>query len=122
MSVCLSHHSGGELYRLGSITDAVYILWSSDRTASGEREYNEKPTCTPNCVVRRVDWKREAEGSNRGRGAFSKRRPSQRGLGEVGVGSAGSVLKVKGGVCVGGGDLLCSHIKELEGGLLLHSV
>lgn len=72
------------------------------------------PGCALCCQATVVDWKREAEGSNRGRGAFSKRQPSHKGLGVVGVGSAGSVLKVKGGV---GGR--CSQIKELEEGGLL---
>lgn len=67
------------------------------------------------CIEESRLKKREAEGTNRGRGAFDTRRPSHRGLGEVGLGSAGSVLKVKGGVGGwGGGGLLCSQIKELE--------
>lgn len=102
-----------ECFRLGSVTDAGYIFWTSEETPSGESRYTRNPCACLDvlCVVRRVDWKREAEGSIRGRGVFSKGRQSRRGLGEVGVGSAGSVLKVK---RRSKGDPLCSQIKELE--------
>lgn len=63
------------------------------------------------CIEESRLKKREAEGTNRGRGAFDTRRPSHRGLGEVGLGSAGSVLKVKGGVGWGGGGV-CSALRS----------
>lgn len=48
------------------------------------------------CFVLRADWREKTDGSNRGREACSKRRTSDRGLGEEGEGSAESASKVKG--------------------------
>lgn len=78
-----------ECRRPGSIPDAGYILRTSGRTASREglKTFRRTPGCALCCGEDKGGRRRQ----QRGRGAFSKR--SHRGLGEVGVGSAGSVLK-----------------------------
>lgn len=101
-------------------TDAGCVLGS--RTTSGESEQRAEPharpgsICKPDvlCIVRRGDWEGRQEVATEGGEHFTRGCRSHRGLEEVGVGSAGSVSKVKkrsGGL---GGGLHCFQIKGEE--------